>query len=135
MNGKFYHGGAPGLKPGEFIDPEQERKMHEGCKWCEARMDGTAQHDTLSQHSEVYFTEDKLYAKYYASMYGRGWLYLVEPVGEYVQSEEDRVPSFRAKQVRVVRVIEKAILLTMNERRVLWKEWGEFDRLHEVMPK
>lgn len=131
MSVKFYHGGYPGLKPGDLIDPTKERKVHEGCEWCEARMKDEAAMDPRSAHPEVYFTENKLYAKYYASLYGRGWLYLVEPVGDYTESEEDRVPSFRAKDVRVIRVIDKAILLTWNERRQLWREWGYFDKRRE----
>ena len=41
----------------------------------------------------MYATTDRLYAKHYASLWGRGDLYRVEPVGELLESTEDLIPA------------------------------------------
>lgn len=88
---KFYHGGAPGLKPGDLLEPEPDS-------------------------NSVYFTQNRLYAKFFASL-GRGWLYLVEPIGDYGPASNDAMQACDAKSLRVIRVVEKAIRLTPNELR------------------
>lgn len=130
MIGGFFHGGVPSLHVGDLIEPGHDRKTHDGCPWCEARARGEAfaGMDGPSAHSDrVYFTTSRLYAKHYASLWGRGDLYRVEPVGEVVTSSEDSVQSFTAPAVRVVSVLDRAVLLTMSERRRLFREWGKAD--------
>ena len=129
----LYHGGVPGLRVGDLIQPGHDRKMHDGCPYCEARaaektggdrpvIDGLARHQDM-----VYLTPVRLYAKHYASLYGRGWLYRVEPVGELARSVEDTVETWMAPQARVVSVYDRAVQLTMSERRRLLKLWSAAD--------
>ena len=130
MTTALYHGGIPGLRPGDLIEPGHRRAALDGCPWCEARAQGDAYHgiDGPSQHQDgVYLTPIRLYAKHYASLYGRGDLYRVEPIGELVASTEDTMPTVIAPAARVLSVYERAVLLTDTERRRLWREWSAAD--------
>jgi hypothetical protein len=125
----LYHGGVPGLKPGDLLVPGHARKHHDGCKWCEARAKGEAYEgmDGPSQEVGVYMTSERLYAKYHASLYGYGDLYRVEPVGELRRSTEDSWPTFISPEARVVSVYDRAVRLTDTERRRLQREWDRWD--------
>lgn len=131
MSAYYYHGGVDGLKVGDILEPGHSRKQHDGCPWCVARENGEAHLglDGPSQRAEVYFTPNRLYAKFHASMYGRGDLYRVEPIGEATRSTEDSMESYTAPSARVVSVYERAVQLTWTERRRLDREWAEADRL------
>ena len=127
---RLFHGGVPGLRPGDLIEPGHERRAHDGCPWCEARARGEAHVglDGPSEHRDrVYATTNRLYAKYYASLWGRGDLYRVDPVGTAERSTEDTIESWHAPAFRVVAVLDRAVLLTVSERRRLFREWGEAD--------
>jgi hypothetical protein len=132
MNDRLFHGGKPGLNVGDIIEPGHQRMAHPGCPWCEARANGKA-HLGMDGPSEdadrVYCTTNRLYAKHYASLWGRGDLYRVEPVGELVPSTEDTVESFKAPALRVVAIYDRAVQLTTTERRRLYREWGVADRI------
>jgi hypothetical protein len=60
-------------------------------------------------------------------MYGRGDLYRVEPVGQMTLSFEDTVETWTAPAARVISVYDRAVLLTMTERRRLDRLWVEAD--------
>lgn len=125
---RLWHGGAPGLNPGDLLLPGHERKVHEGCAVCEARTKG--QHagiDPPSAKRAVYLTSDKEYARHYASLYGRGDLYSVEPVGELTPSAEDHFPTWTVEAARVVAVYQRAVLLTWSQRRSLFRRWTKAD--------
>lgn len=127
----YYHGGVDGLKVGDILQPGHSRKQHDGCPWCLARENGEAHLglDGPSQRAEVYFTPNRLYAKFHASMYGYGDLYRVEPIGEVTRSSEDSLESYTAPSARIVSVYERAVQLTWTERRRLDREWAAADRL------
>jgi hypothetical protein len=128
----LYHGGVPGLRAGDLIEPGHERASHAGCAFCDARARGDAHLgvDGPSQDADrVYASTSRIYAKYYASLYGRGALYRVEPVGELVRSPEDTIETFKAPALRVIAVLERAVLLTWAERRRLMREWTAADRI------
>lgn len=126
---RLFHGGVPGLRPGDLIEPGHTRKAHDGCAWCAARavlpptLDGNAGHA-----DQVYLTPHRMYARYYASLYGRGDLYQVEPIGDLVRSTEDTVETWRAPAARVLVAVDRAVLLTMSERRRLDRQWADADR-------
>ena len=132
----LFHGGVPDLKPGDLIEPGHERRVHEGCPWCEARAAGGAGPLGIDgpsvERDRVYATSSRLYAKHYASLWGRGDLYRVEPVGDARPSAEDTMPAITAPALRVVSVLDRAVLLTMSERRRLAREWGAADARHEL---
>jgi hypothetical protein len=128
----LFHGGVPFLNVGDLLEPGHDRKAHEGCPWCEARARGEAHlgMDPLAQETaRVYCTTNRLYAKHYASLWGRGDLYRVEPIGDLQLSLEDTVDSFHAPALRIVAILDRAVLLTWSERRRLHREWGVADAL------
>ena len=128
---RLFHGGVPGLRPGDLIEPGHTRKVHDGCVWCAARavlpavLDGNADHA-----DQVYLTPVRMYARYYASLYGRGDLYQVEPLCELARSSEDTVETWRVPAARVLVAVDRAVLLTNSERRRLRRMWGEADSMH-----
>lgn len=125
---RLFHGGVPGLRLGDRLTGGHERRMHDGCAWCVARANGTAEHDPASHHPDrVYVSTDREYARFYASLYGYGDLYRVEPIGELVPSDEDGFPSWTAESVRVVGVVARAVRLTDGERRRLLRRWTALD--------
>lgn len=126
---RLFHGGIDGLRPGDLIEPGHRRKHHAGCPWCQARAAGGAHlgMDPLAEAGRVYCTTNRVYAKHYASLWGRGDLYAVEPVDWMVTSTEDTIESFKAPALRVLAVLERAVLLTMSERRRLYREWTAAD--------
>lgn len=128
--GPLYHGGVPGLSEGDVIQPGHSRDHHHsGCPWCEARAKGGSfGGDGPSMRADrVYVTADKAYARYYASLYGRGDLYEVEPVGGVEPSMEDPFPTFVVPTARVVNVVQRAVLLRMSQRRELYLRWAKAD--------
>jgi hypothetical protein len=124
----LYHGGVPGLRIGDLIQPGHSRDdRHPGCPWCEARARGGAHlgADGPSHRPDrVYMTEDREYARYHASLYGRGDLYLVSPAGEAERSDEDSFPSWVAPAARVEAVLNRAVLLSMSQRRRIAERWA-----------
>lgn len=130
---RLWHGGVPGLRPGDLIEPGRERRHHDGCPFCEARraqaaglgvpvLDGLAEHPDM-----VYLTPVRDYARHYASLWGRGDLYRVDPVGDVVRSTEDTIETWMAPAARVVSVPERAVLMTMTQRRRLERIWTAAD--------
>ena len=130
---RLYHGGVPGLKVGDVITPGHDRRVHDGCPFCEARARGESPViDPLARPDRVYATANRLYAKHYASLWGRGDLYRVAPVGELEFSAEDTVESYCAEGLTVAAVLDRAVLLTWSERRRLYREWGVADKAREM---
>lgn len=126
---RLYHGGVPGLRPGDLIEPGHKRQVHDGCAWCAARAALPPERDGDALHTDrVYLTPERLYARYYASLYGRGDLYRVEPLGELQRSTEDNVDTVTAEAAVVVAALDRAVLLTQSERRRLYRLWGAYDR-------
>jgi len=116
----LYHGGAPGFRAGDRITPH-ETKRCDGCPICAAG--GDANH--LSDR--VFATRLRIYGKYYASKWGRGWLYIVEPEGPLERSVADPFETYHAAAFRVVAVSERGVELTMSERRRLYRLWKDDD--------
>lgn len=132
----LFHGGVGDLWKGQLIKPDMAHgRLHDGCPQCEAqRLDLHVEgFDPPTPHGFVYATTDIAYARYYASRAGKGWLYEVtlDPPAE--KSGEDFFETWRSPQARIVRVVEKRITLTMDERRDLFIRWGgtdmEFNRM------
>ena len=126
---RLWHGGIPGLRVGDVLTGGQQRKHHDGCAFCEARAKGESLGgiDPPSKLQGVYVTSDKEYARHYASLWGYGDLYVVEPLGELVPSKEDHFLSWVVSSARVVSVYQRAVLLTWTKRRALAKRWKVAD--------
>lgn len=132
---RLWHGGIAGLNPGDLILPGHSRRIHDGCAICEARARGEhAGIDPPSAKVAVYITSDKEYARHYASLWGYGDLYTVEPVGPVEVSNEDHFPSWTCEAARVVKVYQRAVLLTWTQRRALFKRWTVADAEAEARP-
>jgi hypothetical protein len=128
---RLFHGGVPDLKVGDVIEPGHDRRMHDGCPWCEARAAGGAHlgMDGPPQHLlRVYATSHRLYAKHYASLWGRGDLYRVMTDGDVQPSDEDSFETVVAERLIVEAVQDRAVLLTRGERRRLAREWKAADK-------
>lgn len=132
----LFHGGVPGKQPGEILrGGGGTRPVHDGCPICAARARGLAvsvgghmiDGPSFREHM-VYVTSDKEYARYYASLYGRGDLYQVAPLGPLEPSTEDHFPTWTTPAVRVVAAYARAVLLTWQQRRRLLARWAEADR-------
>ncbi len=134
---RYFHGGVPGLKPGDLITPHPPHVV-KGCKVCEARAqgltattgDGKAIDPPTGRPDRVYITSDREYARWYASRYWYGDLYTVEPVGEIQPSTEDPWPTWCVPAARVVSVYTRAVQLTPHQRRTLLRRWTAADRAH-----
>lgn len=135
---RLWHGGVPDLRPGDLIESGNDRRHHDGCPFCEARQaqkrgEGVPVIDGLAEHpGRVYLTPIREYARYHASLWGRGDLYRVEPVGEPIRSTEDTVESYLAPAARVISVPERAVLLTMSQRRRMMRIWTAADEAARV---
>jgi hypothetical protein len=116
----LYHGGAPGFGVGESVVPHDTKRL-DGCSICEAGGDGNHLPD------RVFASALRLYAKYYASKWGRGWLYIVEPEGAMTRSEVDPFGTYHAASFRVIKICERGVELTMSERRHLYRLWKRDD--------
>ena len=129
----LYHGGVPGLAIGGMLEPGHSRDhRHPGCPWCEARAKGGSYRgvDPASPRQDRgYVTEDREYARWHASLYGHGDLYLVEPVGEVERSQEDPFPTFVVPAARVVAVLCRGVVLRPSQRRRIFERWARADGL------
>ena len=117
----LYHGGAPGFRVGDLILPHETQKVDE-CPVCAAGAD-----DNHLPY-KVFATPIRIYGKYYASKYVGGSLYLVEPVGECERSTADSIETYYADSMRVAKVVDVGVVLTMSERRHLYRIWSEADK-------
>lgn len=128
---RYFHGGFPGLKPGDIIRPmpDGQRRNHNDCAICRARNSGEASPlDSAPAHPDrVYITTDRLYGRFYASLAVRGDLYVVRPVGAMTASDEDHFPTWIAAEAEVVSVYDRAVQLTAGQRRQLLRRWIEAD--------
>lgn len=125
MNKVLYHGGAPGFRPGDVIEPHETRHIDD-CEICRAQADENHKPGT------VFASPVRIYAKFYASKYVKGWLYIVEPIGEFQPSDGDPFESYYGPALRVLSVSERAVVLTMSERRRLWRAWTEADKARGI---
>ena len=134
----FFHGGVPGLRKGDLLQGGHERRIHDGCPYCAARSDKAGNiispnvtssmiDPPSAQPHRVYVTTDRGYARHYASLWGRGDLYRVELLGAVELSEEDSFETYIADGARITSVLERAVLLTNSQRRVLYQRWGAAD--------
>jgi hypothetical protein len=125
----LWHGGVPDLKPGDMIVPAPRQPV-DNCPMCQAMERGESvmvRHQGQTHFVDgpreitdgVYVTSDRFYASHYASRFGRGDLYRVEPVGQIIaqQVEAGGFPVWVVPQARVVSVVQRMIVWTDKERR------------------
>lgn len=130
----YFHGGAPGLRPGQLVIPS-EPNFVDNCPICDAKkagqqptVPGLGVVDPLTGHPDrIYITTDRDYARFYASKHPRGDLYTVEPVGELVPSDEDHFPTWHVEAARVRHIYDRYVQLTPAQRRSLLRRWTAAD--------
>ena len=116
---RFFHGGAPGLRVGDLIEPrpaEDTAHLVDGCPVCETRRTGAPLDTDDNDPTLVYVTTDREYARVYAAGYPDGGLYVVEPVGDLTPSP-DPVPSWGCPAARVTGVYDPLVRLTPQQIR------------------
>ena len=114
----LYHGGVPDLKPGDTIEPGHSRDNYDDCPICRARREkGASAIEGTGHPEQVYCTRYRDYAALYASMYGKGDVYQVRPVGGVEDSDEDFDGCYRCDRLVVVRAVERHVTLTPKRRR------------------
>ena len=118
---RYWHGGVPGLRPGDLIEPRKHGDtghLVEGCPTCDARRKGEQVDGDDNDPTLVYVTTDRDYARVYAFGYPLGALYRVEPIGELVdRSENDPVPSWGCSAARVLSVYDAMVVLDRKQVR------------------
>lgn len=123
---RLWHGGAPGLRVGDIIEPRSTSDaahLIDGCPTCEARRDGSPLADDDLDPSKVYVTTDREYARIYAAGYPNGALYRVEAIGDLTPSP-DPVPSWGCSSARVLAVYDRRVSLTPREIRRVTREYA-----------
>jgi hypothetical protein len=117
----YYHGGAPGLRVGDVIEPRppgDERHYLDGCPTCEARRRGETIVDDDLDPSLVYVTTNRAYARLYAGGYPRGALYRVEPLGERTASPDPvETGSLGVPRARVLAILDPVVILRPTDIR------------------
>lgn len=124
---RYWHGGAPGLRPGDLIEPREDgdtSHLRDGCPVCEARAEGRQLPDDDNDPTLVYVTTDREYARLYAAGYGDGALYRVEPVGP-MRASNDPVPSWGVAQARVLSVYDALVRFSPGDVRRALRRFGE----------
>lgn len=131
----LYHGGVPDLEPGDIIEPGHSRDNHDDCPICRARRAKGADAIEGTGHTEqVYCTRYRDYAAEYAAIYSKGDVYQVEPVGELTDSDEDFDGCYRCDRLRIVRTVEKHVVLTPKRRRRIIRLMQRLDKSPNLNP-
>jgi hypothetical protein len=125
----YFHGGAPGLKAGDIIEPRpagDDRHLVDGCPTCEARKAGDQHEHDDNDPTLVYVTTDRDYARIYAAGYPNGALYRVEPIGELVPmaADKDAAPSWGVAQARVLSVYDPVVRIAGKDTRRLVRRFA-----------
>lgn len=126
---RYFHGGAPGLREGDLIEPrphDDTAHLVDRCPTCDARKAGRQAAEDNNDPGLVYVTTSREYARIYAAGYPRGALYVVEPVGELVDrtGTHDPEPSWGCKAARVRSVYDAVVTLSPGELRRAQRRWA-----------
>ena len=125
---RYFHGGAPGLRPGDTITPPAEGTRHlvDGCQVCEARKAGQPLQDDHARPDRIYITTERDYARIYAAGYPKGALYTVEPLGDLEETTgvDDPVPSWACPAARVLKVYDPLVIASPKDVRRWMRRYG-----------
>ena len=115
----LYHGGVPGLRPGDLIEPGHPQGPSR--RKFEALYLGKVDPPTWNADL-VHLTPSRIYAAGYAHNYPHGDLYRAEPVGVVDVSGEDGPETYMAPAARVIAAVDRAVTLTASEIRRALRE-------------
>lgn len=120
LQARYFHGGVPGLRSGDLIEPQPfDRGAHlvDGCPVCEARRSGTpSDYDRNHRFDRVYVTTVRFIAKCFAAGYPNGALYRVEPLGD-LEADPEHPDSFAVQAARVLAKIDGYVVMSRSELR------------------
>lgn len=126
----LFHGGKPGLRPGDLITPGQPHFL-DGCKVCDVNRAGHSHPASPLpvNPDRVYLTSDRHYARHYASKWPHGDLYSVEPIGDLLDAgREDPFPTWSVPMARVRGICERYVRQTPSQWEKLDRRWAAADR-------
>lgn len=105
----YFHGGYPGLKPGDLIQPPDTTGTDRRLSATAAEL-GAPAHATRTD--VVYVTTGRNVARAFAAFYPDGALYRVEPRGELEPDPDSGIPglSWQCPAAEVVAVVDAAVL-------------------------
>ena len=106
----YFHGGVPGLKPGDLILPPDQTGAEHRLSAVSAEL-GAPAHATRTD--VVYLATDRNVARAYAAFYPDGTLYRVQPIGREPEPDPDcEMPglSWQCSAAEVVGVVDPVVL-------------------------
>lgn len=133
--GPFFHGGVPGLAPGDKILPTRMTGSQRPMKDFFPEHVTAATHPWLLRDDCVFFSPDPGFAALFAAAHPDGALYEVRPNGEIsIDPDAPAGEAWRARSATIVRVVEPVVRLprdlTMDD---LVDEFGEMTALTNRM--
>ncbi|MFF2964284.1 hypothetical protein ACFVT1_36580 [Streptomyces sp. NPDC057963] len=114
----YFHGGVPGLKPGDrILPPDSTGTEHRLSAYAE-EIDGPAH---ARRTDIVYLTTDRQVARVYAAFRPDGALYRVEPVGAVEPDPDCMSPglSWRCRAATITAVVDPVVLFR-SKRTERW---------------
>lgn len=113
---RYWHGGVPGLKPGDLITPKEHYDFkHErgGCPTCNEE-----------NFTRVFVSTDREYCRIYAGAWPRGALYRVDPVGDLEdRATYDNTPAWACESALILAVYDPIVTLTDSQIRRAARRW------------
>lgn len=105
----YFHGGYPGLKPGDLIQPPDITGTEHRLSAIAAEHGGPAY---STRTDVVYVATARDVARAFAALYPDGALYRVEPVGKLEPDPDSGIPglSWQCPAAEVVAVVDAAVL-------------------------
>lgn len=136
--GRFWHGGIPDLKPGDLLLPPAETgntRQVEKVAAMVARYPGLNPDDVLPDDRAtcwVYLTTQRNVAMAYAAGsrldYGRGALYVVEPIGPVEADPDMPLQGIRARSARITTVYDPCVRISDARAKRLFAAAVAFER-------
>lgn len=102
----LYHGGVPGLRPGDLILPPDRTGTDRALS--RYALAAGAPHGTRTDR--VYLTPDSQHARVFAAFYPDGALYRVAPVGELTPDPDAPDSAVMAVEAEVLEVVRPRVV-------------------------
>jgi len=105
----YFHGGVPGLKPGDFILPPDQTGTEHRLSAIAAEHDGPAY---STRTDVVYVATNRNVARAFAAFYPDGALYRVQPVGPLEPDPDSGIPdlSWQCTAAEILAVVDPVVL-------------------------
>lgn len=103
---RYWHGGFPGLKPGDLIVPATESGTTHNLTGYGSQPGYGAGHVRADR---VHLTTERSSAKAFAAAYPNGALYQAEPVGEIEPDPDAPDEAIRCERARVIAVYDPCV--------------------------